>query len=245
MVRLLIDHGADVDAPDRKGLTPLMLAAGLCSEPAAKALLDSGAKVDALDSTGATPLHHAAGEHFGVDCANVVSLLLGSGANPSLQDEHGNSPLDIALHFGHEQSAEMIRSPVYAGRRVPGHQHWQHFSTGPADFTVGINDTPADSWWRARKADTVETYEQYIVNYPEAEKYVRLAKVRLERKAREGAALLKTCHDGHLAACTRLGVWYRDGTGMPKDLARAATLFKQACDGGDLPGCANLRAASP
>jgi len=33
---------------------------------------------------------------------------------------------------------------------------------------------------------------------------------------------------------------YANGTGVTKDEVRAVALYKQACDGGSLNGCANL-----
>lgn len=40
--------------------------------------------------------------------------------------------------------------------------------------------------------------------------------------------------------CLNLGLRHHFGTGVPKDLARAAALFQQACDGGVAMGCTNL-----
>jgi TPR repeat protein len=34
---------------------------------------------------------------------------------------------------------------------------------------------------------------------------------------------------------------YERGRGVAKDRARAAALYKQACDGGDAKGCTNLK----
>jgi hypothetical protein len=46
-----------------------------------------------------------------------------------------------------------------------------------------------------------------------------------------------------LDACTELGVMYEKGRGVAKDEARAAALYKQACDGGYAGGCVDLGAA--
>jgi len=40
-------------------------------------------------------------------------------------------------------------------------------------------------------------------------------------------------------------VLHRDGVGVPKDAARAAALFKQACDGGVPAACKMLAGAKP
>mgnify|MGYP000400547491 CR=1 FL=1 len=44
-------------------------------------------------------------------------------------------------------------------------------------------------------------------------------------------------------ACRSLGLLYRDGAGLPRDYARAATLFRKACDGGFGAGCVDLGVA--
>ena len=43
-----------------------------------------------------------------------------------------------------------------------------------------------------------------------------------------------------MLGCNELGVMYGTGEGVAKDLARAATLYQRACDGGEMWGCVNL-----
>lgn len=50
------------------------------------------------------------------------------------------------------------------------------------------------------------------------------------------------CNLGAYFGCTVLGVMYRDGDFVEKDLAMAMSLFKQACDGGDVDGCTQAKA---
>ena len=54
-------------------------------------------------------------------------------------------------------------------------------------------------------------------------------------------SLLKsTCESGIAMACTHLGVMYHHGTGVARDEAQAAVLYRKGCDGGEAAGCANL-----
>jgi len=50
----------------------------------------------------------------------------------------------------------------------------------------------------------------------------------------------RKCVTGDLDACRNLGVMYAEGTGISRDVQRAAKLFVQACNGGNLPACNNL-----
>ena len=43
-----------------------------------------------------------------------------------------------------------------------------------------------------------------------------------------------------MRGCTNLGNMYRAGGGVAQDFNRAADLYEQACNGGDLRGCNNL-----
>jgi hypothetical protein len=63
---------------------------------------------------------------------------------------------------------------------------------------------------------------------------------RDEAKAASIYAALCEAKDGW--ACTTLGVMHTQGRGVKPDMARARTLFKQACDAGNQTGCENLKA---
>jgi uncharacterized protein len=79
VAKLLVAHGADVDAQDNDGLTPLMHAA------------DSGGGPEA-----ATRIN------------DYIPWLLGLGADARLQDGQGRTAAQIAKAKGNEAAAEMI-----------------------------------------------------------------------------------------------------------------------------------------
>ncbi|HSS39791.1 MAG TPA: ankyrin repeat domain-containing protein [Polyangia bacterium] len=92
-VRTLLARGADPDARDEDGRTPLFSALLGGSVALLGLLLESKANVNARDTRGATALHVAAEEVL----PEAATLLIGRGADVDLQDEEGNTPLGRAV----------------------------------------------------------------------------------------------------------------------------------------------------
>ncbi|XP_062512437.1 serine/threonine-protein phosphatase 6 regulatory ankyrin repeat subunit B-like [Corticium candelabrum] len=95
-VQLLVDCGADVNALNEDGQTPLHTAAGgekdcpeLCS-----ILLEHNAKIDAVDKDGNQPLHLAVRKGH----TRTSRLLLSSEADVNSLNEDGQTPLHAAKH---------------------------------------------------------------------------------------------------------------------------------------------------
>ncbi|MEN4473129.1 ankyrin repeat domain-containing protein [Mycolicibacterium cosmeticum] len=90
-LRDTINEGFDVNESDANGLTPLQMAAINKNYDAAKALLEAGARVDLQDKWATTSPWRAV---FGKDgTLPLVELLLHFGADPTIENESGNSPL--------------------------------------------------------------------------------------------------------------------------------------------------------
>jgi ankyrin repeat protein len=103
-VRSLIRAGADVTVADNQGMTPPHLAAQGHHVAIARALLDAGAPVDATDQHGNTPLWKAVFASGGK--GELITLLRRTGADPTLANHHGTSPLELARRIANHDVAQ-------------------------------------------------------------------------------------------------------------------------------------------
>jgi ankyrin repeat protein len=108
--------GADVNAKDENGWTPLHWAAISFDKEVSEYLITMGADVNAAETvSGMTPLHFAAAG----DQKEIVELLLASGADVNAKDEprtikngkrvQGSTPLDTANDASHPEIADLLR----------------------------------------------------------------------------------------------------------------------------------------
>ena len=103
----LLAQGADPNARNFLGETPLHQTGYFNGATVAKMLLAHGADPNARDSGGGTPLHIAAGAGASVD---VVRILLDHGVDPQARNDQGQTALDLARHW-HRAAAVQILQP--------------------------------------------------------------------------------------------------------------------------------------
>ncbi|WP_231739281.1 ankyrin repeat domain-containing protein [Novosphingobium sp. FSW06-99] len=96
--QFLVSKGANVNARNNKGETPLEIAAELGFVEGVDFLISAGARVDETNNTGGTPLIDAVSRR---DLA-VVRSLLKAGANADRPDNSGRSARDYATLDGKE-----------------------------------------------------------------------------------------------------------------------------------------------
>ena len=114
---VLLDSGADVNLPGPTGddwdATPLQHAILQRQVAAVRLLLDRGADLNRGGGAGGslTPLFLAAGD---TDPA-ILRLLLAHGADPSVENEHGATPLSRAVSAGTLSGPDR---PMFGGCRV-------------------------------------------------------------------------------------------------------------------------------
>ncbi|MBU9766950.1 ankyrin repeat domain-containing protein [Mycobacterium sp. TNTM28] len=97
-VSRLLAEGADVNAADAQGFTPLLFAAASDSVDVVRLLLDAGADIEAANDKGETPLYKAV-RNTTRGAVPITQLLLKRGANPNAQLANGSSPLAFVRRF--------------------------------------------------------------------------------------------------------------------------------------------------
>lgn len=95
-ISFLLQRGADPNIRNKKGVTPLQIAAALGFTEGVEALIKGGANINVADQTGETPLITA------VHARNValVRLLLEKGGDPDRSDNSGRSARDYMMLIG-------------------------------------------------------------------------------------------------------------------------------------------------
>ncbi len=101
-LELILAHGGNPDAVDGRAALHWVAATNPRS---VQLLIDAGADVNARApaATDNTPLHQAAGN------ADSTRRLLAAGADPTLTNANGDTPLDLAERSGAEDVAELLR----------------------------------------------------------------------------------------------------------------------------------------
>lgn len=107
MIEILLILGANPNAPDGEGRTPLWHAITYrIPAPLVELLIKKGADVNKADRQGDTPLHVAAAGNL----RGSAELLLAKGADPRTKNSNGETPVETAANAGYIDLAKFLQT---------------------------------------------------------------------------------------------------------------------------------------
>ena len=147
VAEVLVAHGANYRARNRRGAEPLHYAADANHwDPTSQSetiayLLSVGADPNALDKSGVAPLHRAVRTRS----SPAVRALLDGGANPRAPNRAGSTPLHLAVQT--------------TGRGGSGSQHARQQQTGIIRLLLERGASPSDKDGRGKQVRQAATSE--------------------------------------------------------------------------------------
>jgi tankyrase len=107
IAHILINAGADMDASDRMGITPLMLVCGKSTQnykEIAEMFITKGVAINVQDRLGYSPLLLS----LSGGSAEIAELLIEKGADVNAKTKHGDTALTLANKTGYSKIIELL-----------------------------------------------------------------------------------------------------------------------------------------
>ncbi len=101
-VRLLLEHGANVETQNNHGSTPLHLAVQIMDKEVVQLLVENVTSINLRNNKGQTALHRASRRGD----TDIIRIILNHGADVDAVDKNGSTPLHLAISDADLRSAE-------------------------------------------------------------------------------------------------------------------------------------------
>jgi ankyrin repeat protein len=200
MVKLLITHGAEVNAEDNYGGTPLHDAVLCGYRDVAELLINNGADVNKELEGGMPLLHHAVGDGYEDivellitksakinatnkysqtplhqaawdDQKHIAELLISEGADVNAKDRNGDTPLHVAALNGHKELFDLLIAKG-ANANAKNKQ-----DKTPVDYAN--SPAPKEDVWLSEP--NISPYSVIITNPKEIRSFLRSEKIDFDQ----------------------------------------------------------------
>lgn len=152
--RALVMRGADVNAVDKDGMTPLSIVVKKGDSELVDLLIKKGARLDAVEPrVGKTLLHEAALRGY----SGVVETLLANGVDKNAKDKDGRTALSYALKYGNKKAADILRAKGVED--VP----WETNLDDAAILKKELKKGEADIWYLRHSGWAIRTKSAFLV----------------------------------------------------------------------------------
>ncbi len=188
---LLLAKGAEIDASDIEGITPLDLAIASGQMAPVEFLLAHGASVRTAQSGNVTALHR-------VTKAELAAVLCAYEAEPNWPDDNGSTPSVRARRRGDAAMAAFLApddGPCVWLRTLPG-------IASPAAREVAVHEYDCEQLKAPAAASTPEGRSQQTASCYLLGQALERGEARAPSAARASAAYRLACQNGHSQACT-------------------------------------------
>lgn len=210
-VEALIELGANVNATNEQGITPLLLCCLMNKPLVAKELLTANANLKVTIMGGITALHVAAETGF----TEIVQEFLATRAEDTVvaanvKSDHGATPLQLAAGMGHMEIVKLLQ-PITKG-----------FETADLEQLMASEKVKLDAYYEDAAKKQTKEIEKEPENEQDAQKLAGIVPEE-EIVAPEAVEL-------DAATLTKATEFKNDGNKayIAKDYARAVDLYTQA-----------------
>lgn len=176
----LLANGANINAIDNEGVTPLNEAISYKHGGLAKIFIEKKADVNAARRDGATPLHAAAQ----LNLPDIAVLLIAQHAVIDPRSETGITPLMLAAGNKNHDTAQLL---IEKGANV--NAACTDDGATPLDYAVGAGDLPMVSLLLAKgaKVDAVDSQKNTALHQAAMQNFAKIAEILLVHHAKVDA----------------------------------------------------------
>lgn len=147
---VLVNAGANIEAVDGDLMRPIHHAAYISSLKMLRAVVENGADTSTTTRRKDTALHllladltEKSGKNYVAKMLEGVKILVAANANPTAQNDEGETPLDLAMNCGQFEIVHVLKTndPHALDGKPPAGRNWREYLRERV-YSVGVGQVP-------------------------------------------------------------------------------------------------------